>query len=225
MALSHIEEVRRALELTEEGAVFDPVSSRPEETRIPTGTEVSALLAVDCGGVRSALDALARTVQRIESNYGSGERIESYGTITMFLARTPILRGYVDRCINVPIVRTSARHVMQLIVALPKHRLNLERENHSHFGIHYHYLDRDEERSDTVLCFKNNMDDPLYAESHAVKDAHFFARPDTWREKKRKAIYQALTPELGRFPAHEFRHPSADAKIVWRMNATSIATL
>src|SRR4051794_27560013 len=54
--------------------------------------------------------------------------------------------------------------------------------------------------STTVLCFKHVTHHPLYSEPHAVNGAAFFARPEIWREKKRKSIYELLEPELTRFP-------------------------
>lgn len=181
---------------------------------------------MDTSELRTAIASLNKAVKRIDQSNEHGEKREFHGTISVFEGRAAILRGHVDRLRNLPVIRTADPFVLQLITKLPKFGAKIKRENHAQFGIHYHYLDNDEMRSDTILSFRTiDTQSPLFSEPHAVKGAYFFARPESWRVQKRTSVYNILEPELKRFAQDEFRRPSAEAKIVWRKDATTIDKL
>src|SRR5215207_3809963 len=106
-----------------------------------------------------------------------------------------------------PLLRRSSPDVIRFLEKVPKFGDYLKRENHAHFGIHYHYLDSHKKRSDTVLCFEPPAPWPLFAEKHAEKSAQFPARPRAWSEGRRRAVYDVLISEKGRFKPDDFRSP------------------
>ncbi|MFC0243581.1 hypothetical protein [Rhodopseudomonas telluris] len=181
-------------------------------------------IAIEVPALRSTLNALRDLVKRIAEDRLTERSVRSYGELKVFAGRTSILRGYVDRFRSEPIIETADPFVLQMIMKLPNNDQIL-RENGAHFGIHYHYLNHNKKRSETVLCFKDEDKFPLYHEPHAVKKAKFLARPERWQEEKRRSVYSVLEPELSAFAITEFRQPRSKASIVWKKGAATIADL
>jgi HAMP domain-containing protein len=225
--IGRLNSIERAIERVAEGRPIlnsDAPSSREERDQGEPDT--AEWLAMDTSELRTAIESLNKAVKRIKPSNDPRGQGELHGTISVFEGRAAILRGHVDRLRNLPVIRTADPFVLQLILKLPKFGAKIKRENHAQFGIHYHYLDSDEMRSDTILCFRTvDTKSPLFSEPHAVKGASFFARPESWRVQKRASVFNVLEPELKRFAANEFRRPSAEAKIVWRNGATTIDKL
>jgi len=89
----------------------------------------------------------------------------------------------------------------------------LRKENHGQ-GYHFHYCDKRERRSDTILTF----DDPtpsLFFEKHAENKAKFIAKPMSWSSGRRFSVYGACLPiwrKMG--PAH-FKRPGNKASVLY----------
>jgi hypothetical protein len=167
-------------------------------------------------------DGLCTEIHKLEDllsqRYGPTE-LGEHGTITYVLGRRSFYRGFLDKRRTVPLLRRSSPDVVAFLQKVPKFGDHLKRENHAHFGIHYHYLDSSKRRSDTVLCFKPSVHWPLFAEKHAERHAHFPARPRGWSADRRRAIYHVLNSEKAKFKQSEFRRPSSDSALVWQENA------
>jgi hypothetical protein len=150
-------------------------------------------------------------------------KLETYGTVNQHLGRRSFHGGFIDKRRSVPLLRRSPPDVIRLLVNVPSFGDYIKRENHSNFGIHYHYLDSNKKRSDTVLCFENNSSWPLLAEKHAEKSAHFSARPQAWSQNRRQAVYDVLNTEKEKFEPDKFRLPSKGSTLVWQENAVSLS--
>jgi hypothetical protein len=221
-ALQVLSALQRGLERSEpEDSIHSAIPNR-EMFEIE---ESIGLIAFDSRRLRDALAMVGQTIRRIERNDSANAQFEYYGMLSIYQGRASFFRGYVDRHLNVPIVRSRDPGVIHFLAKIPNVGDKLKRENHAHFGIHYHYLNSSEERSDTILCFQLGTDWPLFSEKQAVKSSEFPARPGGWSAKKRKSVYGVLKPETRRFPAKEFRPPSTDAAIVWKTGANKIEDL
>jgi hypothetical protein len=95
-----------------------------------------------------------KELENLLSTRSHYKELEQYGTINLHLGRRSFYGGSLDKRRSIPILRRSPPDVAHFLQKVPKYGDYLKRENHSHFGIHYHYLNARKERSDTVLCFK-----------------------------------------------------------------------
>jgi hypothetical protein len=159
-------------------------------------------------------------LENVLSKKSDPAELGEYGAVTLHLGRRSFYRGFLDRRRTIPLLQRSSPDVIRFLERVPKFGDHLKRENHSHFGIHYHYLNSSRKRSDTVLCFSPPSPWPLFAEKHAQKFAHFPARPRAWSEDRRHAVYDVLRTERERFKADEFRRPKNGSTLVWQENAT-----
>ena len=193
----------------------------PQAIRQSKPRRLIALVAAESQTLHSLRTKISELENLLSKRYDPLE-LGQYGTINLHLGRRSFCRGFLDKRQSVPLLRRSSPEVARFLQKVPKFGDYLKRENHSHFGFHYHYLSRWKERSDTVLCFKPANPWPLFAEKHAEKSAHFPARPRAWSEDRRSAIYDVLGSEKSKFKADEFRHPSNGSNLVWRDGAVSI---
>jgi len=129
-----------------------------------------------------------------------------------------IVRGRLQVARDVPIAPSLTQRVVYFLISIGGSDDFLSRENHGHWGYHYHYCNWKEERSDTILCFDAaaTREVPLFSEKHAEGNAKFPARPARWKSEKQKSIYFACAPDLKRWPKGPFKTPSKDATLVWR---------
>jgi hypothetical protein len=171
------------------------------------------------------LDRLCTEIKEMEellSRENNPVELGEYGMITHNLGRRSFYRGFLDKRRTVPLLRRSSPDLLAFLQKVPKFGDHLKRENHAHFGVHYHYLDASRKRSDTVLCFASSKHWPLFAEKHAERRALFSARPRGWSEDRRRSIYEVLNSEKGKFPGTEFRSPGRDSSLVWQENAVRL---
>jgi len=140
------------------------------------------------------------------------------GAVDVFEASLPILRGTLDRFRTVPLSGPLNEIVVLHLISIPSLSDHLVLERHAHWGLHYHYCDRDGRRSDTVLCFRAAVispPTPLLWELHAERNSKFRARPGNWRVPKRRSIYDTCVKDLTKRAANQFRPPSKEAQPVW----------
>ncbi len=188
----------------------------PESLRDKPGRPIT-LIAPESQTLHNLRAKISELEDVLSERYDQVE-LREYGTLTQHLGRRSFYRGFLDKRRTIPLLQRSSPDVIHFLQKVPKFGDHLKRENHAHFGIHYHYLDSSKRRSDTVLCFKPPTPWPLFAEKHAQKSAHFAARPRAWSEDRRKTVYDVLSPEKGRFKTVEFRRPSSDSALVWLEN-------
>jgi len=125
------------------------------------------------------------------------------------------LRGELELRNSQPIDVPDA--AVQYLVSIPGTRDRLTREIHGHWGYHYHYLDKDARRSDTLLTFdrasKNLAVPTLCWERHG--EGGFCAKASRWGIPKRRSVYSVCRPDTQRFALTDFKRPGADAQPVW----------
>jgi hypothetical protein len=158
----------------------------------------------------------------LSTKYSPAE-LGEYGTVIHHLGRRSFYGGFLDKRRTVPLLRRTSPDVIRFLEKVTGFGDYVKRENHAHFGIHYHYLNSSKRRSDTVLCFKPAAPWPLFAEKHAERSAHFAARPRGWSEDRRRAVYDVLSSEKGRFKAGEYRRPSSGSALVWQEDAARLS--
>lgn len=169
-ALELLSAVQRGLE------DFGSVRANPDRGSKPLTDSPTRLVALDTPQLREALGRIGRNLSAKPHDAGD----EFYGRLSVCQGRAPFFRGFLDRYVDVPLVTTRNPGVIYFLQAIPKIDDKLKRENHAQFGIHYHYLNGGEERSNTILCFKHEMNWPLFSEKHAEKSSQFDARPGAW---------------------------------------------
>lgn len=203
------------------------VSQKPPFVRLDISKSVqqrprrpNRLIMLD-GLPRRLHEEISKLEGLLSEKYDPAE-LGEYGTINQHLGRRSFHHGFIDKRRSVPLLRRSSPDVIRFLVQVPNFREHVTRENHAHFGIHYHYLDSKKRRSDTVLCFAPPSPWPLFAEKHAERSAQFPARPGAWVEDRRKAVYDVLNVEKSRFSSNEFRRPSNGSALVWQENAASL---
>lgn len=142
----------------------------------------------------------------------------SLGRVVLRLEERPFLRGFVECRETVIIAPDLPESVFQFLLAIPGISDQLQRENHGHWGYHYHYVDARSRRSDTLLTFDQPTTDPnlptLLWERHAERKG-VKARARTWGPPKRESIYWVCYPDTERWNLSVFKRPSADAAVVW----------
>ena len=112
----------------------------------------NSLVALDGQLLRNLRAEIGALEDLLAERYDSAE-LGQYGTINQHLGRRSFYRGFLDKRRSVPLLQRSSPDVIRFLEKVPKFGEYLKRENHAHFGIHYHYLDSNKKRSDTVLCF------------------------------------------------------------------------
>lgn len=131
-----------------------------------------------------------------------------FGTaVTLKGRQREIYRGFLEPVRSIPILNQVPDRVALYLITVEEGEDYLIRENHSHIGWHYHYLDQDKRRSNVVLCWDTRWKEPvpqsklpklrgLFVEKHAEKGKSFTARPDEWGERKRETMYAACREDL-----------------------------
>ncbi|MCQ0093403.1 hypothetical protein [Roseovarius sp. M141] len=193
---------------------------------------VAPLISNDFDQLQPMLDELSTTLKEIDdqipsdfaadipSDFTIGDsEVFCFGTVHKLLEQKPILRGFAEAVKSEPVGSTQSRKLAFCLISIPGLKEKLCRENHGHFGYHYHYLDKDERRSDTVLTFGNPQAGTkgvtLFFEKHAIKKAGFVAKMNLWGNKKRISTYATCAPDLKKWPLSEFKRPSIDASPLW----------
>ena len=127
---------------------------------------------------------------------------------------------------KLPVLRRIPDEVALYLIAIDEGEEYLKRENHG-MGYHYHYLNWRKDRSNVILSWDTRWKEPdphtnppnicpLFVEPHGeVGNANFKAKPWLWREKKRKSIYDACSPDLAKWPIGAFKCPSNNSEIVY----------
>lgn len=118
----------------------------------------------------------------------------SFGAETIRGPLIPFLRGELEPVRRVVIAPNLPETIVLFFLSIPGLRDLLVRERHGHWGYHYHYLDSQRRRSDTLLTFEQQLRKlpcgqqakVLTWERHSEK-SHFSARAASWGEKKERA--------------------------------------
>lgn len=198
---------------------------------------VGPLVSNDFEQLQPMLDELSTKLKEIDdripldfasnipSDFTIGDNeVFCFGTVQRPLEQKPILRGFAEAVKDEPVGSTQSRKLAFCLLSIPGLKEKLCRENHDHFGYHYHYLDKDKRRSDTILTFgnpqANTKDVTLFFEKHAIKKADFPAKMDTWGNKKRISTYETCAPDLRKWSLNEFKQPSKDASPLWSNRST-----
>ena len=135
-----------------------------------------------------------------------------------------ILRGYIVPVRNVPIRASVSLRVFAFITINDGTLL----EAHSHHGIHYHYCLADKQHTTTILCWDTRWTSvsssprevrAIFHELHGEGAKSLQARPDRWKEEKRKSIWDKCAPDLKRSEIGNFRCASNDSSPVWPATA------
>lgn len=146
--------------------------------------------------------------------------------ITLKGSEREVHRGFLVPRRKLPLLRRIPDEVALYLIAIDEGEDYLKRENHG-MGYHYHYLNWRKERSNIVLSWDTRWQDPdpktdppsvrpLFVEPHGeAGNADFKAKPWLWRDKKRKSIYDACSPDLSKWPAEAFKCASNDSEIVY----------
>lgn len=205
---------------------FRPGYSRSESPAVGPEYEDAARKLVS--SIEDALQVLAGRLdqdwrKRQDGEWATGhDRLNrqtwSLGSVIYRLERQPILRGEVELRRTEPIAPDIPDGVVLYLLTVPGTKDQLTRETHGHWGYHYHYLDRRNRRSDTLLTFDrgslNALKPTLCWERHA-EGQKFKARADVWGTDKRESVYSVCHPDTSRFRLTDFKQPGADAHVVW----------
>lgn len=108
------------------------------------------------------------------------------------------LRGNLEPIRRVVVAPDLPDNVVALFLTIPGLREFLDRKLHGHWGYHYHYLDANRRRSDTLLTFSPQLKTlrggqkvkVVTWERHSDR-SHFAARATSWGTKKRESVYEA----------------------------------
>lgn len=142
----------------------------------------------------------------------------SLGSKRILLGQKRVLRGRLILGQDIPLVRSLRSLTVLFFKAIPIAGLRDEliRENHGHWGYHYHYCIHKRGRSDTILSFGGSSTAPtLFHETHGEHKAQAEARPYAWKAEKRQSIHGACLPDLRRWKINDFKVPGAGAGVVW----------
>lgn len=159
----------------------------------------------------------------VASKLESGE-FWSLGTFEWQGEHRSIYRGVLQPTCYLPISRPLGSKLTAFLITIAGDSDLLKRENHGHFGWHYHYLNFKKERSNVILCFDRHAKlaegdhRPLFWEKHSEGRSKFKARPDSWGEAKRLSIYASCEPDLSNWPIESFKQASKEARAVWPAN-------
>nr|WP_321442568.1 hypothetical protein [uncultured Cohaesibacter sp.] len=164
----------------------------------------------------------------------SSELAMCLGKVTLHHPFQPFLRGYLEPCETRVVAPFLPVGLVQYLEKIPYVRGSLKRENHGHWGYHYHYYDTKERRSDTLLTFDN---DPttncpnatpckphtacnqgclpqLKWEKHSEKGT-IKAKMGRWGDEKRESAYSVCKPDTLKWDLSKFKHPKSDASDLW----------
>lgn len=186
-------------------------------------------IELDDGRARELVWALG---EALEASGVSGQAPElklgelwTVATKELRVSPRSIVGGYIQPILRIPVVVPMPDLVVYYLT-IDGERDILKREQHSHFGWHYHYLNWKEERSDRILCWDTRAelehdDDPvgLFHELHA-EGGGFKSRPDLWRSRKRESMHNACSPDLSTWPPSAFKQASNGAEPVWPEDRT-----
>lgn len=134
----------------------------------------------------------------------------------------PFLRGSLEPILRVVVAPDLPESVVALFLTIPGLKELLKRENHGHWGYHYHYLDAKERRSDTLLTFARQL--KTLPDGQKVKvvtwerhseSSHFAARAATWGTNKRESVYGACVGDSAKRDLNDFKRPDKDAQALW----------
>lgn len=185
------------------------------------------------GGIEEAVKGIAgclneewrNSVIEVRSPDQDGP-VWTLGKVTFIYEQYSILRGAMELRRSEPIAAGLSEIMIAFLVAVPGTRDKITRENHGHWGYHYHYLDSKDRRSDTLLTFDqksaNAARPTLRWERHAEADG-FKARAGTWGSDKRESVYSVCHPDTSRFNLSNFKRPASDAEIVWPLTVAVAA--
>lgn len=134
----------------------------------------------------------------------------------------PILRGELEPVRRVVVAPNLPVQIVLFFLSIPRIRDLLVRERHGPWGYHYHYLDSNRRRSDTLLTFEQQLRKlpggqqakVLTWERHSEK-SHFSARAASWGAKKRESVYQSCVGDSAKRSLSDFKTPGKDAEVVW----------
>lgn len=153
---------------------------------------------------------------------GFQDNLWSLGAEEFYGQLVPFLRGNLQPIRRVVVAPALPENVVFLFLAIPGLRETLTRENHGHWGYHYHYLDAKKRRSDTLLTFDRKLkvqgcgqtDKIVTWEKHS-EASHFKARAATWGDKKRQSVYEACVGDSTKRNLNDFKKPGKDAEALW----------
>ena len=109
---------------------------------------------------------------------------------------------------------------------MPVTKNKILRENHGHWGYHYHYLDSRDRRSDALLTFDRkitNAAKPALCWERHAEGKKFKAQAGIWGPEKRKSVYSVCHPDALHFSLSDFNCPASDAESDWTLNVVVAA--
>lgn len=134
----------------------------------------------------------------------------------------PFLRGSLEPIHRVVVAPDLPENVFALFLTIPGLKELLKREIHGHWGYHYHYLDAQERRSDTLLTFdrkliklRDGQQVKVVTWERHSEASHFAARATTWGAKKRKSLHEACVADSAKRNLNDFKKPAKDAEVLW----------
>ena len=142
----------------------------------------------------------------------------SLGNVHRYAGSLSVAIGTLDRYFCEPVVPEFGSQLAHFFIGIPGLRDLLKRENHDHFGWHYHYCRKNRDRSDTILSFdaySSSPEKPLLWEYHGEHKARFKARPYRWTAHTRENIYNSCKADVLNRPADQFRRPAKNAVLTW----------
>ncbi|MCQ4632731.1 hypothetical protein GB927_022000 [Shinella sp. CPCC 100929] len=148
----------------------------------------------------------------------------SLGSVDQRASARKIHRGYLEPVRRFTILEGVPDLVVAFLARIPGWDDFVKRENHPGVGWHYHYLVDRTKRSDALLAWdtrwqsppdKPSTRHPLFGEKHGEGKADVHAKPWLWGAKKKQSMYELCSPDLKRWPIHEFRCASSHADPVW----------
>lgn len=138
-----------ALVLNQEEASFNDVEVADKWTPLPESDVHNPRLA-EANAIVAELDYLLSDFP-FRPKF---RRHASLGTVLQILPARRIVRGFLEPVRAVPFIPYVPPNVMQLITEIPQSSHHkIWREQHGPVGWHYHYVDRDRRRSDTLIAW------------------------------------------------------------------------
>jgi hypothetical protein len=81
--------------------------------------ESIGLMALDSRQLRDALAIVGQIIRSIERSHSTSDQFEYYGRLSIYRGRASFFRGYIDRYLNVPIVRARDPSVIHFLAKIP----------------------------------------------------------------------------------------------------------
>ncbi|QRG08703.1 hypothetical protein EZH22_10700 [Xanthobacter dioxanivorans] len=179
--------------------------------RDPDDFAISSLR--DRGGILSAINSPTLRDLLAQGSIRAGPAIH----VEVLFDVTAIHGGYLEHFRVVPWVPPTQSALAFMVLDIQGDRDKIIAEQHDPPLRHYHYCKWDGKRSDLVMCFdlaNRAYKDPLFWEKHGA-GTYFPARPNAWRTKKRRSVYEAAEKDLRKWGRANVRHPSKEALPVW----------